>query len=121
MTLIKKILKLCGIENTTKQIRIWKPKRRNMQTTGIIKSIEKTEHVTERFSTRRFVLEIDYDKQYSQLIEFQLHNDRTDMIDAYTIGQTVAVDFELKGKQHTKEGETKTFNTLKVWKIQPAK
>lgn len=91
-----------------------------MQVHGLIDSIGTEEQVSEKFRKREFVLIIDHDKTYPQTILFELHQDKTDIIDAYKVGQIVSVDFNLKGRQwKDKNGDTKTFNSLVAWKIQP--
>lgn len=91
-----------------------------MTITGEIKSIGQTQQITEKFSKREFVLLIDKEKPYPQTILFELNNDKCDIIDAYSVGQNVVVDFNLKGRQHTNnQGEVKTYNQLQAWKIQP--
>lgn len=91
-----------------------------MQTHGIIYSIGKTIQVSEKFSRREFVIETESGSQYPQYIQFELHKDRTDLIDPYKEGQDVSVDFNLKGRLWTNpQGETKCFTALIAWKIQP--
>jgi hypothetical protein len=91
-----------------------------MQVTGEIKTINLTENVSEKFKKREFVLITDKSTQYPQTILFELQQDKCDIIDAYSVGQEVSVDYNLKGRQWTNtQGEVKTFNTLSVWKIQP--
>lgn len=90
------------------------------QTHGIIKSIGETITVSERFQKREFVLETDANTEWPQFIQFELHNTSCDIIDAYHEEQSVSVDYNLRGRQWTdQQGQTKTFNTLQAWKIQP--
>lgn len=89
------------------------------QTHGIIKSIGNTISVSEKFQKREFVLETDPDKPYPQTILFELQQASCDIIDAYKEGDSVSVDYNLKGRQWTdKQGDVKTFNTIQCWKIQ---
>lgn len=92
-----------------------------MQVQGTIQSISLAKKVTESFTKRDFTLTIDEDKQYPQTLQFELHNDRVDIIEAYDAGDQVMVDFNLKGRQFMKDGEQRTINTLACWKIQPLK
>lgn len=80
---------------------------------GILHAIQDTRRVSEKFSTRSFTIKVSDDK-YEQFITFELINDRTDMIDAYGIGEELTVSFNLKGRQW----QEKYFNTLEAWKVQ---
>lgn len=80
---------------------------------GILHAIQDTRRVSEKFSTRSFTIKVTDDK-YEQFITFELINDRTDMIDAYGIGEELTVSFNLKGRQW----QEKYFNTLEAWKVQ---
>ena len=76
-----------------------------------------TQQVTEKFSKRDFVLETD--EKYPQQIKFELHQDRTDLIDVYNINEKITVSFNLRGRSYTdKQGETQYSNTLQAWKIE---
>jgi single-strand DNA-binding protein len=86
--------------------------------TGILHEIFETQQVSEKFSKREFVLEIQ-EGQYPEHIKFQLVQQKTDLIDPYQIGQQVTVDFNLRGKGFNKNGQMTYFTNLDVWKIQP--
>ena len=84
---------------------------------GEIKVIGETVQVTEKFKKREFVL-IDDSSQYPQFINFQLAQDKCDLIDGYQSGQRIEVNFNLRGREWTdKNGVIKYFNTLDVWRI----
>jgi hypothetical protein len=73
---------------------------------------------SEKFSTRQFTVKTMDDK-YEQFITFELLNDRTDLIDAFGVGEEVTVSFNLKGREWlSPQGEVKFFNTLEAWKVQ---
>jgi hypothetical protein len=75
------------------------------------------QQVTEKFSKRDFVIETN--EQYPQQIKFELHQDRTDLIDVYELEEIINVSFNLRGRSYTdKQGETQYSNTLQAWKIQ---
>lgn len=87
---------------------------------GVLISIGATQQVSDKFSKRAFVIMIDAQTQYPNYIEFELQQDRCDMIDVYTVDQTIEVSYNHKGRQWVNpQGEVKTFNTLSCWKIQP--
>ena len=84
---------------------------------GEIKAIDEAVQVTEKFKKREFVL-IDDSSQYPQYINFQLVQDKCELIDGFQVGQRIEVNFNLRGREWTdKNGIIKYFNTLDVWRI----
>ena len=84
---------------------------------GEIKAIGEAVQVTEKFKKRAFVL-IDDSSQYPQYINFQLVQDKCELIDGFQVGQRIEVNFNLHGREWTsKNGITKYFNTLDVWRL----
>ena len=88
-----------------------------MQLTGTIKVIRDTQQVSEKFQKREFVLVTN--EQYPQFISLELQGDKCDIIDAYTEGEEVTCDLNLRGRSWINpQGEEKYFNTIVAWKIQ---
>lgn len=86
--------------------------------TGVVKIINPTVQVTEKFAKREFVI-TDASSMYPQDILFQMTKDKLDILDAFGEGQTVEVSFNVKGRMWTSpQGEVKYFNTLEAWKIE---
>ena len=84
---------------------------------GEIKLIEEAVQVTEKFKKRAFVL-IDDSSQYPQYINFQLTQDRCELLKDCQVGQRIEVNFNIKGREWTdKEGNIRYFNSLDVWRI----
>ena len=84
---------------------------------GEIKVIGEAVQVTEKFKKRAFVL-IDDSSQYPQYINFQLVQDKCELIDGFHVGQRIEVNFNLRGREWTdKNGIIKYFNTLDVWRL----
>ena len=84
---------------------------------GEIKVIGDAFQVTEKFKKRAFVL-IDDSSQYPQYINFQLVQDKCELIEGFQVGQRIEVNFNLRGREWTdKNGIIKYFNTLDVWRI----
>lgn len=91
-----------------------------IEATGTIRVIYETKQVSERFSKREFVLELTDNPKYPQLVQFQCTGDRCAQLDEFSEGDQVRVDFSLRGREwRSPKGETKYFNTLDVWKIEP--
>ncbi|MEO1482543.1 MAG: DUF3127 domain-containing protein [Myxococcota bacterium] len=90
---------------------------------GTLYRIFDSEQVTERFTKREFVLEIEgpeiRGQQRNELVAFQLTGRRVDLIDGFKEGQPVAVEFVIKGREWTsKSGDVRYFNSLEVFKVE---
>ena len=84
--------------------------------TGTLKVAKETQVVSEKFSKRIFV--ITDESQYPQDIEFQLTQEKCNLLDGIGVGSKLEVSFNLRGREwNSPSGETKYFNTLEVWKI----
>jgi len=85
---------------------------------GKIYQIKEVEKITEKFSKREFVLEISNNPAYVEKVLFTLIMDKTDLIDNYKVGDSITVNYNLKGREWTSpQGDVRFFNTLEVWKI----
>ena len=93
-----------------------------IECTGKLHTIFETKQVSERFSKREFVLEMSDNPKYVQTVLFQLTGDRCAQLDGMNVGDQVVVEFSLRGREwRSPSGETKYFNSLDVWKIEPAR
>lgn len=87
-----------------------------MQVTGRIKMISQTQEVSQSFRKRELV--VTTEEQYPQHILIEFHQDKCDVLNSYQIGQQVAVDLNLRGREWVNpQGETKYFNTIQGWRI----
>jgi hypothetical protein len=92
-----------------------------MEVTGRLHAIYETKQVSERFSKREFVLELADNPKYPQTVLFQLTGDRVTQLDGMNVGEQVRVEFSLRGREwRSPQGELKYFNSLDVWKLEPA-
>lgn len=87
--------------------------------TGTLKVKSAEQQVSEKFKKREFVL-TDNSSQYPQHITFQLTQDKCGLIDSYNVGDQIKVSFNLRGREWTKNGETRYFNTLEAWRLERA-
>ncbi len=88
-----------------------------MELTGKIIFIGELQQVSEKFAKRDFAIETL--EQYPQQIKFELHQDRTDLIDPYKIDEIITISYNLRGRSYLdKNGVTQYSNTLIAWKIQ---
>tara|TARA_R110000803_G_scaffold204425_1_gene270431 strand:- start:365 stop:715 length:351 start_codon:yes stop_codon:yes gene_type:complete len=89
----------------------------NFQFSGSIHSIGETQQITDTFSKREFVI-TDNAEQYAKFINFELVKDKCDLMDNFTIGQMITVDFNLEGRLWVNPQDVeKCFNSLKAWKV----
>jgi hypothetical protein len=87
-----------------------------MEVKGTIKVINATKVVSEKFSSREFVVETE--EQYPQLISMQVTNAKCPVLDGYAVGDKVTASINLRGRKWTnKEGVDRYFNTIECWKI----
>lgn len=92
-----------------------------MEAVGKLRAVFDTKQFSERFSKREFVLEI-VDGKYPQTVLFQVTGDRCSALDQFQIGDEVRLEFNLRGREwKSPQGETKYFNSLDVWRIEPAR
>lgn len=91
----------------------------SMEVTGKLYAVSETKQVSDRFSKREFVVELADNPKYPQLVAFEFTNDRCADLDGYNIGDTVRVEFNLRGREwRSPSGEVKYFNTLNAWKLE---
>jgi hypothetical protein len=92
-----------------------------MKILGKIIEIKETQPISESFKKRNFVVEYTENIQYPEYISFELVQDKCDLLDNFQIGQEVEVTFNLRGRKWVNpDGETKYFNSLQAWRIEPA-
>lgn len=92
-----------------------------MTAQGRLHAVLDTKQITERFQKREFVLEMTDNPQYPQHVAFELTGDRVGEIEQFRIGDTLEVDFNLRGREWTsRQGEVRYFNSLDVRGIRVA-
>src|SRR5262245_42219186 len=93
-----------------------------IEATGKLHVIFDTKQVSERFTKREFVVEMADNPKYPQTVLFQLTGDRCSQLDGLNVGDHVAIEFSLRGREwRSPSGEVKYFNSLDVWKVVPAR
>lgn len=92
-----------------------------MNLQGKIKEIFDTQHVSDRFSKREFVVEYIDNPQYPQYIKFEMTQDKCALLDQYKAGDEIDVQFNVRGRAWTNpQGVTQYFNTLQAWRLDVA-
>ena len=87
-------------------------KSQSFEIQGKLHKVFPSENKSGNFQAREFVIEVE-SGQYSQLIKFQLTQDRCDLIDAYSEGEEIKVSFDLRGR----EWDGKYFINLNAWRL----
>jgi len=81
------------------------------QITGVIKLINPTQTFDSGFQKREFV--VTTKEQYPQDIKIEVVKDKCAVLDGYKVGQSVAVDYNLRGSEYN----GKYYVSLQAWKI----
>ena len=87
------------------------------------KLIEKFDEqsITDSFKKREFVIEktdTSQAGQFTELIKFQLTQDRCSLIDQVALDDEVKVHFNIRGRKWEKEGKVSYFTNLEAWRIE---
>lgn len=87
------------------------------QITGKLHLVREEQKVSDKFRKREFVLVTE--GTYPQYLSFQLTQDNCALLDNYKSGDTVKVNFNLRGREwKAPTGEIKFFNTLEAWRLE---
>jgi len=79
---------------------------------------------TETFKSREFVIEKSEDiggRTITNYIKFQCVQDKTALIDRFTIGEEIKVQFNVRGTKWVKDGKESYFTNLDAWRIETVK
>ena len=79
---------------------------------------------TETFKVREFAVEKTDEingRTISNFVKFQCVQDKTTIVDKYSVGDEIKVFFNIKGTKWEKDGKTNYFTNLDAWKIESAK
>ena len=85
------------------------------QLTGKIKIIGETaEYGSNNFQKREFILTTD--EKYSQDVKLELYQKDCDLLDEYSVGDSVEATFNVKGNEY----KDKYYVNLQAWRLQVA-
>jgi translation initiation factor IF-3 len=88
-----------------------------MEVSGKVKVINPVQQVSASFKKRELV--VTTEEQYPQHIMIEFTQDKCDLLNNYTVGDTVKVSINLRGREWTNpQGETKYFNSIQGWRIE---
>jgi len=87
------------------------------------KLIEKfdTSVISDKFKKREFILEKTENSngfEFIDYIKIQLTQDKCSLIDAFEIGSSIKVSFNLRGRKWEKDGNTSYFTNIEAWRIE---
>jgi hypothetical protein len=64
---------------------------------------------------------VQTEDQYPQSIQLEFVQDKVDLLNAFSLGDKVSVDINIRGREWTSpDGVVKYFNTLQGWRITKA-
>ena len=89
--------------------------------TGRLIAKYETVQRTQTFKTREFVVEKSEDiggRVITNYVKFQCVQDKTAMIDRFTIGESVKVYFNIKGSKWEKNGQVHSLTHLAAWSLE---
>lgn len=89
-----------------------------MEVTGTLKAKFDTQKVSDRFQKREFVLTTEASTPYPQHVSFQVTQDKCNILDQYSVGDELRIQFNLRGREWNGPQGIKYFNTLEAWRIE---
>lgn len=88
-----------------------------MELQGIVKKIGETQTFASGFQKRELVLETD--EQYKQYLSVDFLQDKIDLLNNVSVGDSVKIGINLNGRLWTNpQGEEKCFNSIVAWRIE---
>ncbi len=89
-----------------------------MEVQGKIKMIGETQTFGNNGFRKREVV-VTTEEQYPQHIMVEFVQDKTDLLNNYSVGQPVKISINLRGREWTNpQGEIKYFNSIQGWRIE---
>ena len=84
---------------------------------GTVKAMFETKVVSEKFSQKEIVVTIDEGSKYPQPISIMANNEAIHKLDSIEVGDSVTAVVNINGREWVKDGVSKFFNTLTIFKI----
>jgi len=93
----------------------------NYELSGKVYRIDEVQEINERFSKRTFVVHVENERNsdYDDYIMLELHKDRTDLIEAFKLQDSITVNYNIQGRKWVNnDGKELIFNTLVAWRLE---
>lgn len=92
----------------------------NFEILGKVILKEDTQKMSEKFSKREFVIEVENERNsdWNDFIKFQLTQDRCDLLETVSVDESIKVSFNIKGHKWEKDGKMNYFSNLEAWRIE---
>ena len=91
-----------------------------MNLTGIVKQVNKTQVLSEKFSKRELILKTEWETKFPQYLVIQFTNKNVTKLDGINPGELVNVSINLRGREWEGPEGVKYFNTIEGWAISKA-
>ena len=89
-----------------------------MELQGKIKMIDETKTFGNNGFRKREMV-ITTEEQYPQHIMIEFIQDKTDLLNSYSVGQNVKISINIRGREWVNpQGETKYFNSINGWRVE---
>lgn len=92
----------------------------SLETEGKLIVKNEVEVISETFKKLEFVIEkkeVVGQKEFIDYIKFELTQNNCSLIDNYSIGENIKVEFNLRGRKWTKDGKDMYFTNLQAWRL----
>jgi hypothetical protein len=88
-----------------------------MELQGTVKKLGETQTFASGFQKRELVLETD--EQYKQYLSVDFLQDKIDLLNNVSVGDSVKIGINLNGRLWTNpQGEEKCFNSITAWRLE---
>ena len=92
----------------------------NYEINGKLIFKEDTQHISEKFQKREFVIEVENEKnpQWNDFVKIQLIQDRCDLLENISLNENIKVYFNVRGRKWENQGKVSYFTNLEGWRIE---
>jgi hypothetical protein len=95
----------------------------SFEVTGKLHAKYDTQQVSERFRKREFVLELAEEingNVYTNYAKMQLVQNKCELLDRFNEGESLKVNFNIKGNRWEKDGKVNFITNLDAWRVEAA-
>ena len=95
-------------------------KQMNYEISGKLIYKEDTQHISDRFQKREFVIEVENEKnpQWNDFVKVQLIQDRCDLLENIPLNEHIKVYFNIRGRKWENKGQVTNYTNLEGWRIE---